>query len=54
MHIVTDHSKQMVGLVSNDSFIRGGNKYVRHSYEIKQEEGKNTQAISGVFIMFHF
>ena len=51
---VTDHSKQMVGLVSNDSFISGGDKYVRHFYEIKQEEGKNAQATSGIFVMCHF
>ena len=51
---VTDHSKQMVGLVSNDSFVRGGDKYLRHFYEINQEEGKNTQATSGIFVMFHF
>lgn len=44
----------MVGLVSNDFFIHGGDKYVRHFYEIKQEEGKNAQATSGIFVMCQF
>lgn len=44
----------MLGFVSNDSFVRGGDKYVRQFYEINQEEGKNTQATSGIFVMFHF